>query len=44
MFRSLLCHHQVYCLCLGVELVFNVNPYFEYDYVTCNITLGFIYF
>jgi hypothetical protein len=32
---------QVYCLCLGPELVsFNMDPYFEYDYITCNIMLG----
>jgi hypothetical protein len=49
MFRPLLGHHQVYCLCLGAELDFNLDPHFEYDYVTCNImlgnkTLGIIYF
>jgi hypothetical protein len=36
----LLGHHQVYCLCLGVELVFNVDPYCGYGYITCNIMLG----
>jgi hypothetical protein len=49
MFRPLLDHHQVYCVCLGYELVFSMDPYFEYDYITCNImlgniTLGIIYF
>jgi hypothetical protein len=49
MFRPLLGHHRVYYLCLGGELVFNMDPYFEYDYITCNImlgnkTLGIIYF
>jgi hypothetical protein len=34
MFQRLLGHHQVYCWCLGAELVFNVDPYFEYDYIT----------
>jgi hypothetical protein len=40
MFRPLLGHHQVYCLCLGDELVFNMDLYFEYEYITCNIMLG----
>jgi hypothetical protein len=49
MFRPLLGRHQVYCLCLGAELMFNIHPYFEYHYITCNImlgntTLGIIYF
>jgi hypothetical protein len=49
MFRPLLGRHQVYSLCLAAELVFNMDPYFEYDYITCNImlgnkTLGIIYF
>jgi hypothetical protein len=26
-------------LCLATELVFNMDPYFEYDSVTCNIML-----
>jgi hypothetical protein len=43
MFRSLLGHHQVYCLCLGAELVFNMHAYSEYAYITRN-TLGIIYF
>jgi hypothetical protein len=39
----------VYCLCLGDELVFNIDPYFEYDYITrnnkiCNKILNIIYF
>jgi hypothetical protein len=38
MFRPLLGRLQVYCLCLGPELVFfNMDPYFEYNYTTCNI-------
>jgi hypothetical protein len=32
MFQPLLVHHQVHCLCLGSELVFNMDPYFEYEY------------
>jgi hypothetical protein len=50
MFRPLLGHHQVYCLCLGAELVFfNMDPCFVYDYITRNImlgnkTLGIVYF
>jgi hypothetical protein len=40
MFRPLLGHHQVYCLCLGTELVFNMDPYFKYDYITCIIMFG----
>jgi hypothetical protein len=41
MFQHLPGHHQVYCLCSGTELVFfNMDPYFEYDYTTCNIMLG----
>jgi hypothetical protein len=40
MFLPLLGHHQVYCLCLGAELVSNMDPYFEYDYITCHIMLG----
>jgi hypothetical protein len=48
-FRLLLGHYQVYCLCLEAELVFNMDPYFKYDYITCNIMfgdkiLGIIYF
>jgi hypothetical protein len=48
MFLPLLGHHQVYCLWLGAELVFNMDPYFEYDYITYNIVfrnkiLGIIY-
>jgi hypothetical protein len=39
MFRSLWGRHQMYCLSLG-ELVFNMDPYFEYDYITSNILLG----
>jgi hypothetical protein len=39
MFQPLLLHHQVYCLCLDGELVFNMDPHFEYDYRTCNIIL-----
>jgi 5-methylthioribose kinase len=27
-------------LCLGAEHVFNMDPYFEYDYITCNIMSG----
>jgi hypothetical protein len=34
MFPHLLGYHQVYYLCLGAELVFNMDPYFEYDYMT----------
>jgi hypothetical protein len=46
MFRPLLGHHQV---CSGAELVFNMDPYFGYDYMMCNImlgnkTVGIIYF
>jgi hypothetical protein len=49
MFRPLLGHHQVYCLCFGAELAFNMDLNFEYDYITrnimlCNKTLGIIYF
>jgi hypothetical protein len=40
MFRPLLGHQQMYCLFLGAGLVFNMGPYFEYDYITCNIMLG----
>lgn len=42
MFRPLFGHHQLNCLCLDAGLVFffNVDPYFEYDYITYNITLG----
>jgi hypothetical protein len=40
MFRSLMRHLQVYCLCLGAELYFNMVPNFEYDYVICNIMLS----
>jgi hypothetical protein len=40
MFRPLLGHYQMYSLCLGAELVFNMHPYFGYDYITCNIMLG----
>jgi hypothetical protein len=40
MFRPLLSHHQVYCLCLGADPIFNMDPYFEYDYITFNIMLG----
>jgi hypothetical protein len=43
MFRPLFGHHQVYNLCLG-EVYFIMDPYFEYDYITCNKTLGSIYF
>jgi hypothetical protein len=49
MFWPLLVRHQVYYLYVGAEFVFNMDPYFEYDYITCNIvlgnkTLGIIYF
>jgi hypothetical protein len=49
MFRPLLGHYQVYCLSLGAALVINMDQYFEYDYITCNImfgdkSLGIIYF
>jgi hypothetical protein len=40
MFRPLLGHHQVYCLCLGAEIIFNMDLCFEYDYIKCNIMLG----
>jgi hypothetical protein len=40
MFRPLLGLYQVYYLCLGAELVFNMDPYVEYDHITCNIMLG----
>jgi hypothetical protein len=40
MFRPLLGYHQVYCWCLGAELLFNIDPYFAYYYITCNIMLG----
>jgi hypothetical protein len=40
MFRALLSHHEVYCVCLGAELIFNMDPHFEYDYITYNIMLG----
>jgi hypothetical protein len=40
MFRPLLCQHQVYCVCLGAELVFNMDPYFRYGYISRNVTLG----
>jgi hypothetical protein len=40
MFRPFLGHHQVYCLCLGAEHVLNMDPYVEYDYITCSIMLG----
>jgi hypothetical protein len=48
MFRPLLIHYKVYTSCLGAEFFF-LNPYFEYDYVTCNVMLcnktpGIIYF
>jgi hypothetical protein len=33
MFRPLLGHNQVYCLCLGAQLVFNMDPYVGYYYV-----------
>jgi hypothetical protein len=32
MFLPLLGHQHVYCSCLGAELVFNMDAYFEYDY------------
>jgi hypothetical protein len=41
MFRPLLSHHQVYCLCVGDELDFNTDIYFEYDYkdiILCLVT------
>jgi hypothetical protein len=41
MFRPLLGHHHVYCLCLGAELVFDIDPYFDCDYITCSIMLFF---
>jgi hypothetical protein len=45
MFRPLLDHHQVYCLCLAAELVlFNMDPYFEYDYVAYNTRINFWYY
>jgi hypothetical protein len=41
MLRPVLGHYQVYYLCLGAEfLFFSMDPYFEYDYITCNIMLG----
>jgi hypothetical protein len=41
MFRPLFGHHQVCCLCLGAERFFlNLDPYFEYGYIRCNIMLG----
>jgi hypothetical protein len=40
MFQPLLGHHQVYSLCLRAQLVFNMDPYFEYGCITCKIMLS----
>jgi hypothetical protein len=40
MFQPLLDHHQVYCLCLGTELVFLIRFHVLDDYITCDIMLG----
>jgi hypothetical protein len=39
MFQPLLGHHQEHSLCLVAEHVVNMNPCFDYDYLTCNIVL-----